>query len=126
MSKHISVDKIKKVIIDFFKKYKNAFKSTLILACFIFLTGFTEEYPELLPLLQLLKFFINLIRFCSAGIGGLIATIAGWNIIINTNGQGVKLAKSTLVRTLIGLTIVFFGSTIACFLVDQLSHLLLN
>ena len=124
MSKNISIEKVEKIIYNFFKKHHHKIEHALLLSCFIFCTGFTQEYNELVPLMNLLKFFIDLIKFCSAGIGGIIATISGWNIMVNTNGQGIKTAKSNLSNALIGISLVFFGSSLASFLVDKLMGIL--
>lgn len=120
----ISQYKVEQSIERFFKKHGKKIKFALVLACFLFNTGFTSQYQELDPLLNLLKFFIDLVRYCSAVIGGAIATISGWNIMINTNGQGIKTAKSNLSNALIGLVLVFFGSTMASFLIDKLIKIL--
>ena len=116
--------KFKELIKNFFKKHNKKITLALTLACFIFCTGFTQQYPELQPLLELLKFFINLVKFCSAAIGGIIATISGWNVMVNTNGHGLKAAKSNLSNALIGLVLVFFGSSLASFLIDKLMAIL--
>lgn len=124
----ISRKKIYECLKGFYKKYNKYIRLCLILGAFFFCNGFTPayagKYPELMPLLNLLSFFINLIRFCSGGLAGIIATICGWNVMTNTSGQGIKTAKTTLVQVLIGLTIVFFGSSGADFLLDRLIGIL--
>lgn len=124
MSKIVSFEKLKLTILNFFKKNRKTLEKAMILGCFIFCTGFSQEYSELEPLINLLKFFIDLIKYCSAIIGGAIVTISGWNIMVNTNGQGIKSAKSNLSNALIGLILVFFGSSIASFLIEKIMNIL--
>lgn len=123
------LNRLKQDILLFVKKHKRALLSIFVATTFTFASGFTSgytgKYPELIPLLNLLSFFVNLIRFGSAGIAGVIATISGWNIVTNTNGQGIKSAKSNISRLLLGITIVFFGSTAMDFLLDKVIDILI-
>lgn len=124
----IKRDKVEKIIKKFLKKHKKLFMTCISMGIFFVSTGFTftSGYPELQPLLDLIQLFINLVRFASASIGGIIATIAGWNIMTNTNGQGMKIAKNTFGQALSGLVVVFFGATFVDFMINKLAPILLG
>ncbi len=106
------LNKLKESILLFVKKHNKVLMSIFMVTTFTFTSGFTYnytgKYPELMPLLNLLSFFVNLVRVGSAAVAGVIATISGWNIVTNTNGQGVKIAKSNISRLLLGISVVFF------------------
>lgn len=104
-------------------------KSFQIMAIFIILLStmgntYVGQYPELNKLLNLLDFFIGLIKWGSASVAALIATITGWHIMTNTKGNAMADAKTTLKQSLTGLVIVFFGSALADFLIGKFTHIL--
>lgn len=85
-----------------------------------------SEFPELSRILDLLIFFIELIRAAASVIGGLIATAAGWNILTNTNGNGMEVAKKTFKNAVTGVVVIFSGASFATFMIERIGSILLG
>lgn len=68
----------------------------------VFAVQLEPGYEKLRPVINFLNFLINVMRWGSASIGGVIATVLGWQMIINMNTDASSIAKKRFKKCSLG------------------------
>jgi hypothetical protein len=81
-------------------------------------------YEGLAPVVKYINFLINIMRWGSASIGGIITTVMGWQMIMNTQTEASQIAKKGLKNVVWGMFFIFCGSFIVDFFVSKFFNII--
>lgn len=93
--------------------------TTLFLSIDIFAVPMKPGYEKLNAVISFLNLLINVMRWGSASVGGVVATVLGWQMIMNMNTDASSIAKKGLKNIAWGMFFIFCGSFIVDFFVSK-------